>query len=127
MAKHKITPFKSYETALRKENGATLNEQHIRLARSLLISSAYKDLGKNEVKILNAMKLIAKGETDFEFSCSLGVDYLGISKQSEKSVRNAIQELTKHGFIRCICFSNGAGHVPNKYQFSSEWIKWKKS
>ncbi len=126
MPKIKFTPFKPYETVLRGENGQTLNEQHIRLSRSLLLSPAYKDLGKNAVKILSAMKIIAKGEKEFEFSASIGLDYLGLSHSSEKSVRNAIQELDEHGFVKCIGFSSGAGHIPNKYQFSSEWIKWKK-
>lgn len=126
MPRAKFTPFKTYETVLRGENGKTLNEQHIRLPRSLLLSQAYKDLGKNATKTLSAMKLISKGEKEFEFSASIGLDYLGLNKNSEKSVRNAIQELDKHGFIKCIYFSSGAGHIPNKYMFTSDWIKWRK-
>ena len=42
MPKVKFTPFKVYETVLRGENGKTLNEQHIRLSRSLLLSPAIK-------------------------------------------------------------------------------------
>lgn len=72
------------------------------------------------------MKIIAKGEEEFEFSASIGLGNLGLSENSEKSVRSAIQELDKHGFIKRIGFSSGAGHTPNKYMFTSDWIKWKK-
>ncbi len=126
MSKVKFTPFKTYETALRVENRKIINEQHVRLTRSLLLSPAYKDLGKNATKILNAMKLISKGESEFTFSSSIGVEYLGLSKKSEKSIRNAIKELVEHGFIKCTAFSSGAGHVPNKYTFTSNWKDWKK-
>lgn len=125
-SKTKYTRFKNYETVLRGSNGQTLNEQHIRLTRSLLLSPAYKDLGKNATKILNAMKIIARGENEFEFSSSLGVQYLGLSNKSNKSVREAIKELHEHGFIKCIEFSNGSGRKSNKYQFISDWISWKK-
>ncbi len=125
MPKVKFTKFKTYETVLRGENGQTLNEQHIRLSRSLLLSPAYKHLGKNATKILNAMKIIAKGEKEFNFACSLGIEYLGISNNSEKGVREAIKELIEHGFIERVYFSNGSGRKPNKYMFSSNWIKWK--
>ena len=125
MPKIKFTKFKPYETVLRGDDGQTLNEQHIRLTRSLLLSPAYKDLGKNATKILNAMKIIAKGENEFYFSSSLGIQYLGLAKSSEKSVREAIKELDKHGFIKCSQFSEG-GRIPNKYKFTSDWIKWGK-
>lgn len=126
MPKIRFTKFKDYETKLRGYNGQTLNEQHIRLTRSLLLSPAYKDLGKNAIKLLNAMKIIARGEKEFNFSSSLGLVYLGLKKGNEKSVRNAITELEEHGFIRHIFFSNGGGHIPNKFEFSSEWTKWNK-
>lgn len=126
MARKKFTPFKPYETARFSNNGKTLNEQHIRLTRSMLLSPAYKDLGKNATKILNAMKLIAKGEQEFEFSCSLGTEFLGISTESQKNVRLAIKKLIEHGFIKRIHFSNGVGHIPNKYSFDNAWINWKK-
>jgi len=126
MPKTRFTKFKPYETMLRGGNGQAINEQHTRLTRSLLLSPAYKDLGKNAVKILNAMKIIAKGEKEFDFACSLGISYLGISSNSEKSVREAIKELVEHGFIERKYFSNGANHIPNRYEFSCNWIKWKK-
>ena len=124
MPRMKFTRFKDYETKLRGDKGQTLNEQHIRLTRSLLLSPAYMDLGKNSVKLLNAMKIIARGEKEFNFSASLGLIYLGLKKGNEKSVRKAITELEEHGFIRHIFFSNGGGHIPNKFEFSSEWAKW---
>ena len=66
MGKIKFTKFMPYETSLYDENKKTLNEQHIRLTRSLLLSPAYKDLGKNATKIYNAMKIIAKGNKEFK-------------------------------------------------------------
>ncbi len=122
MGNRKITPFKSYETAKRGEDGKTVNEQHIRLTRSFLLSQAYNNLSKNAIKVYMAMKLIAKGEKEFNFSASLGLECLRLNENNAKSIRNAIKELVKYGFIRCIKFSNGAGHIPNRFEFSSDWI-----
>ncbi|MBO5179247.1 MAG: hypothetical protein J6B87_02745 [Clostridia bacterium] len=122
--KAKYTPFKSYETNI---SNSHKTEQHVRLTRSLLVSEAYKDLGKNETKLLNYMKLISKGEDTFEFAASLGVSFLGLKEGSEKSVRTAIKSLCKHGFIKTVRFSNGSGHIPNEYEFDIRWRTWTKS
>ena len=126
MSKRKFTPFQSFETNLTGDNGKGINEQHVRLTRSLILSPAYKDLGKNACKILNAMKLVSKGNVEFTFSASLGVFYLGLNENCEKSVRLAIKELLNHGFIVRTTFSNGAGHISNSYRFSGNWKHWKK-
>lgn len=76
--KASYTPFKAYETKL---SNTTKTEQHIRLTKSLLESAAYKDLGKNEVKILNYMKLISRGDEEFKFAASLGVKFLGLKER----------------------------------------------
>lgn len=72
------------------------------------------------------MKLIAKGEQQFQFSASLGLEFLGLKEGSEKSVRLAIIELKEHGFIYCVKFSNGGGNIPNTFAFSTDFLKWKK-
>ncbi|MBO5179966.1 MAG: hypothetical protein J6B87_06435 [Clostridia bacterium] len=102
----------------------TGTEHHIRLAKSLITSEAYQDLNKNALKVLNAMKLISRGNEEFEFSTSLGVEYLGLKEGSEKGVRLAIKELVSHGFIKHVTFSNGAGHQPNKFAFDTAWRIW---
>lgn len=66
---------------------------------------------------------------DFEFSKSLGVKLLGLSENSEHSIRRALQELVKVGFIEQTVFSNGGGRKnkqPNKYRFSTRWKTYKK-
>lgn len=72
------------------------------------------------------MKLISLGNEEFQFACSLGTELLGLSPNSERTIRRAIKELVEHGFIVCCEFSNGSGHKPNIYRFSSNWKTWKK-
>lgn len=107
-----------------------LNEAHIRRTRSMIYSNAYRQLSGNEIRLFDCMKLkfYKEEETgeDFEFSKSLGVKILGLSENSEKSIRRALQNLVKYGFIEPTYISKGGGKnnkKPNRYKFSRNWTE----
>ena len=93
-------PFKDYE-------GKKSKDKHIRITKNMMDNENFM-----------YMKLWANGEIEFNYSRSLGSNIL-----SPMTVSNAIKELIEKGFIERVFFSNGGGHKPNRYKFSSNWTK----
>lgn len=91
-------------------------------------SYAFKQLSGNEIRIYLNMRMKfhkeEKEENDFEYSKSLGVKVLGLSEKSEHSIRRALKNLVKYGFIDQTYISKGGGKnnkLPNRYKFSERW------
>lgn len=104
-------PFKEYE-------GRKSKDIHVRLTKDMLRDEKYLSL-KSSAKVLYIyMKLWAKGEIEFNYAKSLGSNIL-----SPSTVVKAIKELLDKGFIERVYFSNGGGHLPNRYKFSNKWSK----
>lgn len=104
------------------------SEQFVPITRSMLYSEAYKSLTANELLIYQIMRIkFHKQEaerTEFEFSRSLGVKVLGLSSNSDKTIRRALKGLEKKGFIERTYISKGGGKInkkPNRYMFSEKW------
>lgn len=94
----------------------------------MVYSKAFQKLSGNEIKLFLNMRLKfhkeEKKETDFAYSKSLGVKVLGLSEKSENSIRRALSNLVKYGFIDQTFISKGGGKhnkQPNRYKFSERW------
>ena len=128
MPKIKFTPFLPTETKNIIDRNKQLNEQHIRRTRSMIYSNAYRKLSGNEIRLFDCMKLKFHEEErkndDFAFSKSMGVKVLGLSNNSEKTIRRALVNLVKYGFIEQTFISKGGGKntkQSNRYKFSTRW------
>lgn len=123
--KLKFTPFLPTETTKPIDSKKALNEQHIRKTRSMIYSKAYGKLSGNEIRLFECMKLKfykeEKNNQDFDFSKSLGVKVLHLSENSQGSIRRALTNLVKYGFIDQTFISDGRGNQPNRYKFSKRW------
>lgn len=104
-------PFKDYE-------GKKSKDKHIRITKNMMDNENFRKLKPTSIKLYMYMKLWANGEIEFNYSRSLGSNIL-----SPMTVSNAIKELIEKGFIERVFFSNGGGHKPNRYKFSSNWTK----
>lgn len=131
MSRIKFTPFLATETMIKTDRKTSLNEQHIRRTRSMIYSKAYRKLSGNEIRLFDSMKLKFHKEekegTEFDFSKSLGVKVLGLSKNSEQSVKRALRNLIKYGFIDQTYISKGGGKKvkqPNRFKFSERWKEY---
>lgn len=131
MPKIRFTPFFPTETMKNIDTRKTLNEQHIRRTKSFIYSKAYGNLSGNEIRLFDKIKLKfhkqEKENQDFAFSKSLGVKLLGLSENSEKSVRRALANLVKYGFLDQTFISKGGGKKnkqPNRYKFSERWKQY---
>jgi len=98
----------------------------------MIYSNAYRKLSGNEIRLFDCMKLKfhkqEKEGLEFEFSKSLGIKLLGLSEKSEKSIRRALKNLVKYGFLDQTFISNGGGKSnkkPNRYKFSTRWHNYK--
>ena len=109
MSRGTKAPFKSYE-------GAKAHDKHVRLTKHMLDSPTFKSLKPNTKILYIYMKLWACGNDEFDYSISLGNNIL-----SHATVVNAIKELVHTGFIDRVYFSNGGGHISNRYKFSNRW------
>lgn len=104
-------PFKEYE-------GRKSKDKHIRITKSMMDDKNFKSLKPSTVRVYMYMKLWANGETEFDYSKSLGSNIV-----SPMTFSTAVKELIENGFIERIYFSNGGGHKSNRYKFSNKWIK----
>lgn len=91
-------------------------------------SMAFNKLSGNEIRLYLHMRMKfhkeEKEDKDFEYSKSLGVKVLRLSEKSENSVRRALKNLVKYGFIDITFISKGGGKnnkIPNRYKFSERW------
>lgn len=128
----KYTYFLPTETVKPIDTSKKVNEAHIRRTRSMIYSDAYRQLTGNEIRLFDIMKLKFYKEEqlgqDFPFSKSLGVKLLGLSEKSEKSIRRALINLVKYGFIDQTFISKGGGKnnkQPNRFKFSRRWTEYK--
>lgn len=129
----KFTKFLQTQTLKPVDTKKVCNEQHIRISRSMLYSEAFMSLSSVALKIYMSLRIKFHNEEeqnkDFEFSKSLGVKILKLSKNSEKTIKKGLQELVKIGFIEQTLFSKGGGKnnkISNRYKFSTRWKDYKK-
>ena len=113
MSRGTKAPFKQYE-------GKKEKDKHIRLTKDMLNSTNFKSLKPNSKVLYMYMKLWACGNEEFDYSISLGSNIV-----SQSTVISSTRELIQKGFIERIYFSNGGGHKPNRYKFSSKWQYYK--
>lgn len=125
-------PLKT-QTCKNIDNKKQLNENHVRLFRSMINSKAFKKLSSNEIKIYLNMRMKffeqEEKELDFPYSKSLGTKVLGLSIKSENSIRRALKNLVKYGFLEQTYISKGGGKttkLPNRYKFSTRWQSYDK-
>lgn len=128
MARIRFTPFCPPQTLKNIDTRKVLNERHIRITKSMLYHKAFQSLSGNAIRIYMSMLLKFHNELqndmDFEYSKSLGTKHLGLSDNSEKSVKRALRELIKWGFIEPTFISKGGGKnkkIANRYKFSENW------
>ena len=129
----KFTKFLSTQSLKITDTKTCCNEQHVRIARSMLYSDAFMTLNGNAMKLYMILRLKYFNEEennfDFAFSKSLGVKILKISDNSEKTIRRSLKELVQHGFLDRTFNSNGGGmknKISNRYKFSTRWKDYKK-
>lgn len=129
----KFTRFLPTQTMKCSINHKNVNEQHVRIARSMLYSDAFMNLNSTSLKLYMSLRLKFHKEEektiDFAFSKSLGVKMLRLSPNSEQTIRKALMDLEKKGFLERTFISNGGGKknkISNRYKFSSNWKYYKK-
>lgn len=129
----KFKQFLPTQTLKPVDNRKVCNEQHIRISRSMLYSEAFMSLSSVALKIYMSMRIKFHKEEeqnkDFEFSKSLGVKILGLTDNSNKTIRKGLQELVEVGFVEQTLFSKGGGKknkISNRYKFSTRWKEYKK-
>lgn len=128
MSKIRFTPFLPVQTMKKIDTKNEINEQHVRITRSMLYHPSFQKLSGNAIRIYMSMQRMfykeMKSNEDFEYSKSLGVKHLGLSENSEKSVKRALKQLVDCGFIEYTYISKGGGKknkIPNRYKFSENW------
>lgn len=114
MSRGTKAPFRVYE-------GEKTKDIHVRLTKSMLTNKNFIELNSSAKIIYIYMKLWAMGREEVDYSKSLGSNIF-----SPLTVQKAIRELIEKGFIERTYFSNGGGHKPNRYKFSSKWINMRK-
>lgn len=129
----KFKQFLPTQTLKPVDNRKVCNEQHVRISRSMLYSDAFMSLSSVALKIYMSMRIKFHKEEeqnkDFEFSKSLGVKILGLTDNSNKTIRKGLQELVEVGFVEQTLFSKGGGKknkISNRYKFSTRWKEYKK-
>lgn len=128
MPKIKFTQFYPEETAKKIDVRKVVNEDHIRITKSMFNNQSFRNLSANAIILYIFMKFrfykqLQNGE-DFEFSQSLGINVLRISKNSGNTVKRALKQLVRHGLIEYTYISRGGGKykkVPNRFMFSTNW------
>ena len=107
----RYTRFLLTQTLKPIDNRKSCNEQHIRISRSMLYSEAFMSLNHTAMKLYLVIRLKfhkeEEGNIDFPFSKSLGVKVLHLSSTSEKTIKNALLELVKKGFLDQTFISKG--------------------
>lgn len=129
----KFTRFLPTQTMKCSVNHNKVNEQHIRIARSMLYSDAFISLNSTAIKLYMSLRIKYHKEeeknTDFPFSQSLGIKVLHLSPNSGQTIRKGLQDLVKKGFLEQTFISKGGGKnnkISNRYKFSSNWKNFKK-
>lgn len=111
MARHKITPFQSWETT--KADG--VEKRYIRLGATLMASEKMRSLSPSAFKIYCYMKIESGGKRSFTFPHAKYCSYM-----SKPTFIKAKQELIDKGFIEVIQ-SNKNLRKANIYAFSDRW------
>lgn len=124
----RFTPFLPEQTTKRIDNKKEVNEQHVRITRSMLYHPSFQKLSGNAIRIYMSMQRMfysqMKNKEEFEYAKSLGIKHLGLSENSEKSIKRAIKQLINCGFIEYTYISKGGGKkkkIPHRYKFSEQW------
>lgn len=128
MGKQKYTPFLPTQTTKVVDRRKKLNEEHVRLSKSMINSKAFKNLTENSIRLylilrMKFFKQEAKNE-DFELSQTYATKLLGFSHNSKVSGKRAINHLCHCGFIEPTYISKGGGKknkISNRFRFSENW------
>lgn len=126
--KVKFTPFLPTQTTKVIDRRKNLNEEHVRLSKSMVKSKAFKNLTANSILLylmlrMKFFKEEAKKE-EFEVSQAYATELLGYSQNSKVSGKRAINNLCHCGFIEPTYISKGGGNknkISNKFRFSENW------
>lgn len=124
----KFTPFLITQTTKVVDRKAKLNEEHIRLSKSMIRSNAFNNLTANALRLYLELRMKfykeeAKSE-DFELSQTFACKLLGINENSKISGKRAIENLSHNGFIEPTYISKGGGKrqkISNRFKFSENW------
>lgn len=111
MAGIKFTQFLPTQTMKQIDRKKAINEQHIRITRSMLYSNAFQSLTAVEIKLYMVLRMKfhteEKNNIDFAFSKSMGTKTLKLSSNSEKTIRRGLKGLVTKGFIEQTFISKG--------------------
>ena len=113
MAKKKKKQFRSFESSDIQND---FKEPYISLTRSMLTSENWKNLSYTAREIYLHMKLWSYGREEFKFSYSLALNVVN----SKSTVKKAIDDLVKNGFLEIIRISRTPG-IGTIYKFSNKW------
>lgn len=121
------------------ESTGTPNDTSANIYGSMLESSAFKDLSKNQRLLYIYMKKQYygsrkperdfpdmeqfKGEDLFYFNLALAVKYGLYSKSNDRQFYNDVAAIERHGFIKTVS-SGKATKTRSIFRFSGEWKYW---
>lgn len=128
MGRQNYTPFLPTQTTKVIDRRKKLNEEHVRLSKSMINSKAFKNLTENSIRLylilrMKFFKEEAKNQ-DFEISQTFATELLGLSQNSKASGKRAINNLCHCGFIEPTYISKGGGKknkISNRFRFSENW------
>lgn len=131
--KKKYTP-KTFESA------CTKNDTSANIYESMLTSSAYTDMTKNQRFLYVCMKAqyygkrkpekdfpdmdLAQGSDKFYFPFALAKKYKIYTDNNKRQFYKDVQVIVEHGFIEVVS-SGKQTHIKNIYKFSDKWRIWK--
>lgn len=128
MGKQRYTPFLPTQTIKVVDRRKNLNEEHVRLSKSMISCKAFKNLTENSIRLYLILRMkFFKQEAkngDFELSQTYATELLGLSRASKASGKRAINNLCHCGFIEPTYISKGGGNkkkISNRFRFSENW------
>lgn len=103
--------------------GKKINERHVRITESMILSEAWTDLKATSIKLYISLKLKYNGanQDEIEFPHS-EVEKVGISKDI---IKKCFDDLIEHGLIECV-HEGRFSRTANKYKLSNRWQVWQK-
>lgn len=104
------------------------NNHYTRLYDLMLTSEAWKDLSHSARSLYPLLKMQHRGSISGR-TIKCPYSYLKEYGMNSTTIRNAIRDLERHGFIKCVSgtlVTKNLHRQPNEYEFVSDWIDWKK-
>ena len=113
MSKKKKKKFRYFESS---EIQNDFQEPYISITKSMLTSEKWRNLSYTARELYLNMKLWSYGREEFKFSYTLALNVVS----STATVKKAIDDLVKNGFIEIIRISRNPG-VGTIYKFTNKW------